>query len=100
MFGEGELSLTQRCYPRKMAAIFASLMTDVLGYETYIAQGGDWGGAISSWLGFEHPSCKAIHINIMTMRHIDGPKGKDEINWAKRFEQDQISSSSCFKARS
>ena len=49
--------------PRKMAAIFDSLMTDVLGYETYIAQGGDWGGAISSWLGYEHPACAAIHIN-------------------------------------
>ena len=33
--------------PRKMADIFNTLMTDVLGYKTYIAQGGDWGGAIS-----------------------------------------------------
>jgi len=36
--------------PRKMAELFNSLMTDVLGYQSYIAQGGDWGGAISSWL--------------------------------------------------
>jgi len=55
--------------PRKMADIFNSLMTEVLGYETYIAQGGDWGGAISSWLGYDHaPACSAIHINILTMQ--------------------------------
>ncbi len=76
--------------PRKMAEIFDSLMTEVLGYKSYIAQGGDWGGAISSWLGFEHKSCSAIHINILTMRHKDGPKGAEEIAWAEQFERDQI----------
>ena len=29
--------------PRKMANTFNSLMTEVLGYDRYIAQGGDWG---------------------------------------------------------
>lgn len=77
--------------PRKMADIFNTLMTEVLGYETYLAQGGDWGGAISSWLGYEHaPACSAIHINILTMRHKDAPQGEEELAWAARFEQDQI----------
>ena len=75
--------------PRKMAATFNSLMTDVLGYDSYIAQGGDWGGAITSWLGLEHAACSAIHINILTMRHPDGPKGVEEKAWAERFEHDQ-----------
>ena len=76
--------------PRKMARYFDLLMTDTLGYSNYLAQGGDWGGAISSWLGFEHPACQAIHINILTMRHPDGPKGKVEKEWAKNFEIEQI----------
>lgn len=77
--------------PRKMANIFNSLMTEVLGYDRYIAQGGDWGGAISSWLGYDHPSsCAAIHINILTMRHKDEPQGAEEIAWAEQFEKDQI----------
>ena len=77
--------------PRKMAGIFNTLMTETLGYTSYIAQGGDWGGAISSWLGFEHaPACRAIHINILTMRHRDGPQGSKEEAWAATFEQDQI----------
>ena len=77
--------------PRKMADLFNALMTETLGYEAYIAQGGDWGGAISSWLGYEHDaSCKAIHINILTMRHKDGPQGAEEEAWAAQFEKDQV----------
>lgn len=77
--------------PRKMAALFNTLMTDVLGYETYIAQGGDWGGAIASWLGYDHAKfCRAIHINILTMRHKDGPQTAEEIAWEAQFNKDQI----------
>jgi len=77
--------------PRKMAGMFDTLMTDVLGYDSYLAQGGDWGGAISSWLGYDHSStCRAIHINIMTMRHPDGPKGPEEEAWALEFEREQM----------
>ncbi|MGI9419702.1 MAG: epoxide hydrolase family protein [Geminicoccaceae bacterium] len=77
--------------PRRMATTLNGLMTDVLGYRGYLAQGGDWGGAISSWLGFDHsPACRAIHINILTMRHAAGPQTDEERDWAARFERDQI----------
>jgi microsomal epoxide hydrolase len=77
--------------PRKMADYFNTLMTEVLGYKTYLAQGGDWGGAISSWLGFDHaPACQAIHINILTMRTPGGPEGSEEEAWAAQFEADQV----------
>ena len=75
--------------PRKIAKYFDLLMTNSLGYRNYLAQGGDWGGAISSWLGFEHQACQAIHINILTMRHPEGTKGKAEEEWAKNFEIEQ-----------
>ena len=76
--------------PRKMASMFNQLMTDDLGYQGYLAQGGDWGGAISSWLGYDHaPHCRAIHINIMTMRHRDGPQGAEEQAWSDQFDLDQ-----------
>jgi len=77
--------------PRSMAETLNKLMTDVLGYDSYVAQGGDWGGAICSWLGYDHaPACEAIHINILTMRHPDGPQGPDEEKWAAQFDIDQI----------
>ena len=66
-------------------------MTSTLGYDSYIAQGGDWGEAISSFLGFHHSSaCRAIHINILTMRHPDGPQTPAEIRWEEQFKEDQI----------
>ena len=77
--------------PRRMALIFNKLMTEVLGYKSYIAQGGDWGGTISTWLGYDYPKfCEGIHINIMTVRHYEGPKGVEEELWASTFEEDQI----------
>ncbi len=78
--------------PRRIAGLFNSLMTGVLGYPDYLAQGGDWGGAVSSWLGFDHaPACRAIHLNIMTMHHPDGPQTPEEEAWAERFAREQES---------
>ena len=77
--------------PRKMASIFNSLMTEVLGYKTYIAQGGDFGGTIVTWLAYDFPkTCEAIHINILIVRHPDGPQTKEEKEWEERFEKNQI----------
>jgi hypothetical protein len=78
--GFGFSSRPPRPYgPRKIAHVFNELMSGSLEYSSYLAQGGDWGGAISSWLGFDHSgSCKGIHINILSMRHPDGPKTKEE----------------------
>jgi pimeloyl-ACP methyl ester carboxylesterase len=77
--------------PRKMAAILNKLMIENLKYKNYIAQGGDWGATIANWIGYDHSkSCKAIHINCLTMRHADGPQSKQEEEWQKRFDKDQI----------
>ena len=77
--------------PRKIASIFNSLMTKVLGYKKYIAQGGDFGGTIATWLGCDFPkTCSAIHINILIVRHPDGPQNKEEKEWEERFEKEQV----------
>ena len=74
--------------PRKMASIFKSLMTKVLNYKTYMAQGGDFGGTIATLLGYDFPNeCTSIHINILIVRHPDGPQTKEEKEWEKRFEK-------------
>ena len=77
--------------PRKIANTLNKLMTENLGYKKYLAQGGDWGATIANWIGYDHSkSCKAIHINCLTMRHPDGPQSKQEEEWQQRFNQDQI----------
>ena len=76
--------------PRKMASIFNSLMTNELGYKKYIAQGGDFGGTISTWLAYDFPkNLLGIHINILITRHPDGPQTPEEKEWQDRFRKEQ-----------
>jgi pimeloyl-ACP methyl ester carboxylesterase len=50
----------------EMADSVAALMTDVLGYKKFAAQGGDWGAAIASRLGYAYAErMTGIHINLM-----------------------------------
>jgi len=52
-----------------IADLFAQLMTEVLGYERFGAQGGDWGGFISSVLGHRHAKKMiGIHLNLLAVR--------------------------------
>ena len=49
-----------------IAEIFHKLMTEVLGYPRYCAQGGDWGSAITSRLGEVHgDALYGIHVNLV-----------------------------------
>ena len=52
-----------------MADCFAELMTGVLGYERFAAQGGDWGAFITSRLGAVHADkLIGIHLNLLAVR--------------------------------
>lgn len=58
---------------RATARLFNTLMTEVLGYDSYIAQGGDWGSLVTAALGIDHGAatggaCRAIHLNMMPLR--------------------------------
>lgn len=53
----------------EIAATFARLMTDVLGYRLFAAQGGDWGAFVSSCLGLRYPErVLGIHLNLLAVR--------------------------------
>jgi len=53
----------------EIADAFAALMTDVLGYRRFAAQGGDWGGFITARLGVSHADRLAgIHVNLLSLR--------------------------------
>jgi microsomal epoxide hydrolase len=52
-----------------IAELFASLMTDVLGYRRFAAQGGDWGAFITSRLACQFPErLIGIHLNYLPVR--------------------------------
>jgi microsomal epoxide hydrolase len=70
---------------RATARLFNTLMTEVLGYKSYLAQGGDWGGLITSWLGRDHGAhVKAIHLNMIGFRPHGGPTSEAETAWIQR----------------
>ena len=73
--------------PRATAALWDKLMREVLGYDAYIAQGGDWGSIVTGYLGYEHGQdkqggCKAIHINMNGLRAAILPETEEEQAWA------------------
>lgn len=77
--------------PRAMARILNKLMAEVLGFKKYVAQGGDWGSAICSWIAYEYPeNCKGMHFNFPTMRHYLGPQTEEEKEWDKKLVTEQI----------
>lgn len=52
--------------PEVIASRFDKLMTEVLGYPRYGAQGGDWGAMITSSLGRDHgANLIGIHLNMI-----------------------------------
>lgn len=53
----------------RIADLFAQLMRDVLGYDRFGAQGGDWGAAVTARLGFAYPqNVVGIHLTMLIGR--------------------------------
>ena len=68
----------------RIADCFADLMTDVLGYQKFAAQGGDWGAFVTSRLGFAHPEkLVGIHVNLLSVRRdpklIENPTAEERV---------------------
>ena len=71
--------------PRTAARYFDKLMTDVLGFDGYIAQGGDWGSMVSGWMGYEGKGCRAVHLNMFGWRSPGvHPQTTEEKEYAQR----------------
>eukprot|EP01065_Artemidia_motanka_P011376 TRINITY_DN1610_c4_g1_i1.p2 TRINITY_DN1610_c4_g1~~TRINITY_DN1610_c4_g1_i1.p2 ORF type:complete len:408 (+),score=135.08 TRINITY_DN1610_c4_g1_i1:48-1226(+) len=57
---------TTRGFDVAAIARTVDLLMRSLGYPRYVAQGGDWGGAVCKMLGVLCPAtCKAIHVNML-----------------------------------
>ncbi len=71
-----------------IADCLAELMTGVLGYPRFGAQGGDWGASIASNLGVHHPDkLLGIHINLLSIRP-DQALPKDPSPEERRYQEE------------
>lgn len=76
--------------PQAMATVLNRLMVDVLGYDRYLVQGGDWGGYIASRLGFDHAEhIIGIHSNSFMVRHDGASLGSGQVSAADATKQEQ-----------
>ena len=70
---------------RETARRFNTLMTEVLGYPRYLAQGGDWGAVVTSFLGLGHGAhAAAIHLNMVGFRPHGPPQTPEEAAWVNQ----------------
>lgn len=61
----------------KIADLWAMLM-ERLGYDSFLAQGGDWGSAVTGAIGSRHPDrCAGIHLNMPWV----GPDTSNRDEW-------------------
>jgi microsomal epoxide hydrolase len=73
----------QRFGLEQIADCFVDLMTRVLGYPRFAAQGGDWGAFVTSRMGAVHAQrLLGIHLNFLAVRR--DPKGLPRATPAER----------------
>jgi microsomal epoxide hydrolase len=79
----------QRFSVEQIADVFAELMTGVLGYKRFAAQGGDWGAFVTSRLGFAHAqSLAGIHVNLLSLRR-DTPMPENPDDDEQRYFEER-----------
>lgn len=65
----GSIVEFRRLIPLLTERFTVVLMTEVLGYRRFAAQGGDWGAFIASVLGWKYPErLTGIHLNLLAVR--------------------------------
>jgi len=65
-FGFSGPTTTTGLDPQRVAEMWVQLMA-TLGYDGYIAQGGDWGAVVTAHIGHLDPDhCIGIHLNMLT----------------------------------
>ena len=78
----------------RIARAWIELM-DRLGYSRYLAQGGDWGAQVTTWMGALDPEhCAAIHLNMAPGIPPESPgplddEEREDLAVMKRFTADE-----------
>ncbi len=87
-YGFSQAATTPGMGPYQIAKRHVSLMAE-LGYESYVAQGGDWGAFITRYMADLAPTqCRAIHLNLVAA---DAPRNEaDPLSVATSKERSAV----------
>lgn len=70
-YGFSDIPTVPGMNAKRIASLFAKLMTDELGYSPFIVHGGDWGGVIAEQIALNNPqSLKGIHLTDIPWHHL------------------------------
>ena len=73
--------------PRMTARLWNELMTRVLAYPQYLAQGGDFGSIVTNYLGLDHDACIGIHLNMVAIQpQFQKPQNDEERRWMSQYQ--------------
>ncbi len=78
--------------PAAIADLWHRLMTEILGYDKYAAQAGDWGSFVTSRLALQHAdSLLGIHLTMLPLRpslkhSSQPPVSEEEGRWIKEMQ--------------
>jgi pimeloyl-ACP methyl ester carboxylesterase len=70
-YGFSDIPTQPGMHSKRIASLFTKLMTDELGYSTFIVHGGDWGSVIAEQIALNNPqSLKGIHLTDIPWHHL------------------------------
>ena len=65
-YGFSDRTTSRGMGPAAISDLWAKLMTEQLGYDRFVAQGGDWGALVTTRLGYDYPdNVRGIHITMV-----------------------------------
>jgi pimeloyl-ACP methyl ester carboxylesterase len=69
-YGFSDIPTAPGMNKKRIAELFTKLMTEELGYERFVAHGGDWGGGIAEQMALYHSeSLLGIHLTDIPFEH-------------------------------
>jgi pimeloyl-ACP methyl ester carboxylesterase len=72
--------------PKRISEILHALMTEVLGYQRFGTQGGDWGAMVASLIGHLFTSAViGVHVNFVALAPSEGARASDLGDDEKKF---------------
>jgi pimeloyl-ACP methyl ester carboxylesterase len=68
----------------RIAGLWVTLMRDVLGYDRFGAQGGDWGAFVTGWLGHAHAEhLVGVHLTLPVIPGLMGKRAPTREDYAE-----------------